>query len=774
MTLQELTLPLRRGLGRLRSRVRSLLVIYGTARAVVFLVTALLVLFAADYVLRLPLGVRQFALLLLFGGLGVVLYRRLVRPLQRPLPDALLAAHVERDHPELQDRLVSSLAFLEAERDPENSDSPELMRAVIEETVQITPRIRFADAARSRNTTRWASGAAAMFALVVLLASMQPTLASTFVQRDLLLRDVAWPRRTTIAVLDMEPGVAREVTLHHDTTLQFRVEGAIPDRLELRFREESDRDGSIPAEIVELAPSAEDPALFTYTLHVDADYAFSITGGDDDRADTYRVKALTPPSVTGLELRCTFPTYLGLAPETRTDGDQRIPEGTKIDMRVKTNMPLQSASLVVAGSEPVALEKLGDREYRTALAPDADLRYSFLLVGPRGERNEPHTYVVRVSRDRAPDLRVRTPGARADRSPDGVALISFRARDDHRLDKAEFHYRINEGEERTVALGEAGGAGVRFLRGAQDDAEDAADDAADDAAGERDRLLLGLIALDLAQLRRPDGKPLREDDRLEFRIEVTDSAGKRTSTSQRGTARSINIAPSNQFENDIDARQRDLLEGLERTERQALKAGLEILGALNDDPTADDGDDFQRQLGRGQAGVGRMVDQLGQLAGEVRGLVNLYVFNRLDDKATAEQALPLYERFLLRKPGKGDAPFRGELYRALWQAQQDSTLRAGGAYLPLLEMADLADRLVADTAPQVYATLRKAARPGLDRAEARVLLQRASDDQQSVSEGLQRLRRLMREWQTYDGVVRALRRLKDDQSRIVEELKKEN
>ncbi|MHC4953940.1 MAG: hypothetical protein ACYTGZ_08615, partial [Planctomycetota bacterium] len=295
MTLLELTRPLRSGLARLRARVRTLLLVHGCSRAVVFLVAILVALFVGDYVLRLPLAVRKFAFLAVLVGLATVLFRRLILPLRAPLGDDVLATRVEERFPHLGNRLISSLAFLKASSDPDNADSPALMRAVVEETVQLAPDIRFADVARARVPMRWAAGAGAMVLVATTGALAQPDLAATFVQRDILLRDVAWPRRTTLVVLDMEPDTPRNVTLHHDTQLRVRADGAVPERVELRFRERGTGDGL--EEIVELAPSAEDPSIFTFNLQVDADYEFYVTGGDDDRALVYQIHALTPPAV---------------------------------------------------------------------------------------------------------------------------------------------------------------------------------------------------------------------------------------------------------------------------------------------------------------------------------------------------------------------------------------------------------------------------------------------------------------------------------------------
>jgi len=747
----------------------------------VFLGAVLVLSFIGDYGLRLPLGVRQIALFATLVGLATVVFRRLVRPLRESLSDAILATRVEERYPELEDRLVSSLAFLEASNDPDNEDSPALMRAVIEETARMTPGIRFSDVAHARVPLRWAAGAGAVVLCAATAALAQPQLAETYLQRDILLRDVAWPRRTTLRVVDMEPGSARTVTLHHDTLIRIRAEGAVPERIEMRFREIGSDDDDRIAEIVEIAPAADDPSLFTFNLHVDADYEFVVTGGDDDRAEVYRIQALTPPAVVGIEMRCTYAAYLGREDEVLTDGDQRVPEGTVIELRATVNMELTEARIQIAGVEPTPLERVGDRVYRARLEPKKDLRYAFLLAGPHGERNEPHTFVLRVSKDRAPDLRVRAPSARAERALGGVALIAFSARDDHRIAEARFSYRVGDDPERTITLGsdnrntsEAGNDGaIRFLRAPDRVEPSEGHDLAPDtkpgskSAAEQGETLLGLVAVDLARLKRADGNALQKDAVITYRIEVTDSAGKVTKTR---AGRQLHATADSEIELIVEGRQRDLREGVERSETQAATVRVELgeLGTASPTGALTEAD-IRRQLGRTQAATARLIDQLSLVSGHLRSLVNLYVFNRLDDAATANQVLPFFERHLLQRGRKNVAAFRGSLYRDIWRAQQESRIRAGGAYLQLLEMADLSDRLSSEYGPAAYGALRDAGR-GIQKTGSADPIRVAAREQERIDKGLERLRRLMREWQSYEGVVRGIRRLREDEARIVEEL----
>ena len=768
----------------MRARVRALLLLLGCSRAVVFLGVVLLLLFAGDYALRLPLAVRQVAFFATLAGLALVVFRRLILPLRTPLSDTVLAMRVEERYPELDDRLVSSLAFLDAANDPENEDSPELMRAVIEETAGITPRIRFADVAHARIPMRWAGAAAAVVLCGATAAFAQPKLTDTFVQRAILLRDVSWPRRTTLSVVDMEPGTARRVTLHHDTMLRIRAEGAVPERIELRFRETGGARERGFEEVIELAATADDPSLFTFNLNVDADYEFSVRGGDDDRGELYRIEALTPPAVLSIEMTCTYPAYLEREDAVLTDGDQRLPEGTVIDLRATVNMDLTDARIQVAGGQPQPLEKVDERVYRTRLEPAKDLRYSFLLVGPHGERNEPHTFVLRISKDRAPDLRIRAPSARTERTAKGVALISFTARDDHRIQSARFSYSIDGEPEQTVELEKDTGresdtgpeSAVRFLRGAPV-AANAGDARKGDESQKGDRVL-GLVVLDMARLKRANGDAMAKDTPVTYRIDVVDSAGKTTKTR---AGRMVQVTADTEIEAVIEGRQRDLHDGLERTEAQADTVRVELAELDPASPAASPTGgltdaDLRRQIGRAQAATGRLTDNLSVLSGHLRSLVNLYAFNRLDDAATANQLLPFYERHLLELNDKSQGAFRGSLYRDLWKAQTESRVRAGGAYLQLLEMADLADRLARDHSPAAYAALRVAMRRATGAKDADPSPAGADPltitvrEQDQIEAGLQRLRRLMREWQSYEGVVRGIRRLREDEKRIIEEL----
>ncbi|MHC4575799.1 MAG: hypothetical protein ACYTED_00185 [Planctomycetota bacterium] len=747
MTLLELTRPLRRGLAGLRRRVRSLLLILGVARIVVFLVAALVVFFLADYFLRLPLSVRGVFLTALIVATAAVLVRRLLAPLTVPLTNERLAARVEAAHPELQDRLRSSLAFPRTADDPDNEDSPELMRVVVGETVRLASSIRFHEVAKSHRAASWAVGAAALLFVVLTAAVAQRELATTFIQRSLLLREIEWPRRTTLMVKEMEPGEPRRVTRGRETTLHIRAEGSVPDRVQFTFWEKAaERDR---ADWIELTPSAEDSALFVFTLRVLTSYEFTVTGGDDDRALVYAIEALTPPAILGIEMEAEYPAYLERPSETLKGGGQRLPQGTRARLRVRTNMALKRATIAMGADEPRPLEREAPQVYATDLVAEKNVRYSIRLVGANGEENDPgvDTFLLQVARDQAPVARILTPSARTERVPGGVVLVAFTARDDHRVMQAALHYQVNEDAERVIAAGEAGGEAIRALT----------------ALPQPPNLVHGLMAIDLAQLRKLDGHLVAQGDRVTFYLTATDSSGKRYRT--RSSYR-VELVTEDDLGQTIQGRQQELRESVRRADERAHKAA-DLRQQVTD--AREDAKEFRRWSGRAQAAQARVVDDLASVGRRVQGVLNLYVFNRLDDRSAADQILPYYERPLLAPSDRTGVPFRGHLYRALWSARQERRIRAGDTYAKLIEMADLADRLATEHGPRAYRALgRVAAAPDPRVQEAALTDVRA--EQKTITDGLAKLARLMREWESFEGVVRWFKGLRDAEQGVVDDL----
>ena len=750
--LFPLTRPLRRGLALLRARVRALLMLLGSARTVSTLVAGFALLFVLDYYLRVPAVVRGVLLAGLVAGLGYTILRHLVHPLGDSLSDGDLAEHVEAAFPELEDRLASSISFGSRTLDPHNEDSPALMQAVIEETVHVARDLPFGSVARSRKVVPSMVLAAVALVGAVIGVQQEPGLFRIFVARDLLLRDAAWPRRTTLSVevqgKELVPGRPLRVTRGRDVTIDVTADGSIPDEVEFQFWEL--QRGRDRAERFDLNPSPEQRGRFSLSLPVRTSLAFTVAGGDDDRREIYMLEALTPPAVLGVTMLCQYPPYLGRDAETLEGGDQRLPTGTKVQLRIRVNMDLKRASLVLGSEQPARLERIEDQAdvYGHELEVREDLRYSVRLEGVHGERNDPavDTFFLRAVRDQAPVLRIHTPSARVDRTSRGVLLVRFEAHDDYRITDTELIYKIGDQESRTLKLGAARRDGAHLAQ-------------AQPAQAAR---VWGLAVLDFSLLQQADGRPLARGTDFEYRLRVTDSAGKVTETPARG----VNLVAEKEIVRGVEGHQQTLFDRVDRARRKSQEAEA-LLRSLND-AFAEDGGGALLWARRARSAEGRVGQDMQRIASRVSNILNDYTFNRLDDPSAADQMLPFYERHLLDADG-GPVPFRDTLYRDLWSAVQERAIRVGGSPHKLLQMAALSHYLAGDVAPVVYQALDQLTL-GPQPAEARRLLEIAVDKHKELADGLRTLTRLLREWRTYEGVVQTFKLILEIQSDVRDEL----
>ncbi|MFQ5843962.1 MAG: DUF4175 family protein, partial [Planctomycetota bacterium] len=579
----------------------------------------------------------------------------------------------------------------------------------------------------------------------------EPELFYTFVARDLLLGRTTWPRRTTLLVENMEPGIPLRVTRGREVTLRVRARGSVPDEVEFRYWE-LER-GAAETERFDLNSSQEDPRLFSLSLPVQTSIAFTVAGGDDRRREVYTLQALTPPGVLGVFLDCVYPEYLGRPAERLEGGDQRLPVGTQVKLWLRLSMPVRTAALVLGHSDPVVLQPGEPTLFTHSLRIEHDLRYSIRLEGEHGETNDPaaDTYFLRAVRDLAPVLRVHTPASRVQRTARGVLLMRFEAHDDYRITGTELVYQVAGGKERSLGLGGAERPGVRLAQ-------------AEPVAPER---VWGLVSLDFNVLRRDDGRPVERGNAVLYRLRITDSAGQVTET----PLRRVDLVPERELARTVEGRQQALFEAVERTRRKSREAGG-LLTSLSDAYPGQGTPGPQALLWsrRARSAEGRIGQELRRISVKVGDLLNLYVFNRLDDASAADQMLPFYERHLLERGATGDAAFRAALYRGLWAAVEERAIRVGGSPAKLLRMSAVSHRLAGEVAPRVYRALDRFTL-GPEPAAAEPLLRTALEGHKALEEGLALLGRLMREWRTYEGVVQAFKLILEIENRVERELK---
>ncbi|MFP6700705.1 MAG: hypothetical protein VB861_03110 [Planctomycetaceae bacterium] len=357
-TAHSLPLPLQTAFGQLARRWRWLTVLHGIG---LFLLTTTALLAAGvllDLLLPLSTSLRILDLLLVGSGIAWAGYRLVLKRITAAISRAELAALVERLHPELEERLTSSVELLEA-NDQHGSDSLRLL--LLEETTTAAQSVDFRQVLSLRNAAvmlAWAGVAAGlMFGPLAVPNSGHALLMTRFF--------VPWSNlgRTVLYRVSVEDG-DRVVARGSDVHVRVRIEAptalaskptssqadeqrpmAQPRNVWCRW---THPDGSTDRRLMER--TADKTAYATtwpevlrgFEFHVDADGSLS-------KLHTVRVVEL--PAVVGITLNVTPPPYTRLPTRTldAVVGDVTVLAGSRLNWQLQFNKPIQHVRLKLLG-----------------------------------------------------------------------------------------------------------------------------------------------------------------------------------------------------------------------------------------------------------------------------------------------------------------------------------------------------------------------------------------------------------------------------------------
>lgn len=414
----------------LRRRVRLLLALDGFALLVVFAVAYVTFVPLLDWIVfrlafeQLPGAFRLTLLSLAILAAAWILVRRILRPLAWKISDDDVAVLVERQNPQVKDRLLAAIQLARGARGDDSFNSPELVQKLIGETAELARGID-----PSRILYRRGVAATCALAGVIALAA-----AGTFALADpelavrgwkrLLGLDVRWPQLTFLEFVGFDAEGRLVVARGEEVTLRVRAGGRIPSSLLLYYRyEETGEEGRT---FVNRHPTED---LFEHTFKTVKGPFLVWARGGDAVTPKYRVETRTPPSLSQATLSVEYPAYIPgeaveigvrdkgwLPPGTPTGvRDFSAPEGARVVLRGRSNIEL---------SPDVEIHYVADLERRleARLSPDARGfetefvvdqergRLSVVLRGTNGlASRERYVYHVRGIEDRKPDILVRSP-----------------------------------------------------------------------------------------------------------------------------------------------------------------------------------------------------------------------------------------------------------------------------------------------------------------------------------------------------------------------------
>lgn len=451
---------------RLRLLVRLYSLAEGLATVAIVLSAGFWIGLAVDWLLE-PRPAVRIAMWAAVGlaALGAA-WRYIGRRAFASLPSDSLALLVERQYPELNEALVTTVQASTSRNSPDQAwglSAHPFGRTLIDATgrqvASAMDEVRLRRVFDMRPLVRKGAVAFALLAAIAAFALVQRSAFDFWIER-MRLSEQLWPRRVQLTVVGFEDrDVSPVVNVARDDDFELNVLASIlnghtaPDEVEIRWRRTSDdgRGGGPMLRIGSAVPGRDEAQQYSYTFKVSSDLKFDVIGGDD-RVRNLRLHAVERPAVTRVWLEVEYPKYMQR--ESRSipiSGRAELPEGARAVCRVEANKPL--ASLEVRDSaEQIDLptERPEDEPQQFSFAIDAataDRVFMITMHDADGvENRDPFRLPLSVLRDEAPEMSVQLRGIGSAVTPQATIPLAGRASDDYALEEVWFEYQIDDEE----------------------------------------------------------------------------------------------------------------------------------------------------------------------------------------------------------------------------------------------------------------------------------------------------------------------------------------
>jgi hypothetical protein len=439
-----------------RSRQRSVAIGQGAARIVLALIGLIMAFFLIDWLIlakstpgsgdRLARGILVVAML---ATLGWVVWRSLISVLLHTPDDDEVALKVEKGHPELRGRLISTIQL---RRSSTAAGSKDLIAALEADTVAFVGAKHFTDIidlALLKKVALWALG---VLVLVGALSAWRSDFAAAVLAR-LALTESTYP--TAAKIIKVTDGTTTARGEPFTIAVELDPTATLPDKASATIRDTEGRTSELP-----LTRMNATSAVYTGTIdQVLGDLEFRPAAHDALWPRYEKIIAVDRPAIKSLNLAYRFPDYLNKKPETSVVGDIRAPEGSHVTITATFNRPVVSAKLVMRNDQkeekPLDLMLQDDGAKASIDLPiQNDGSWKLLLrTADQFDNKNPIDYVIDAVADRAPTAKISFPAQ--DKTVTRFARwpVKFTARDDHGIAKGRLKYVISTADEALAGTG---------------------------------------------------------------------------------------------------------------------------------------------------------------------------------------------------------------------------------------------------------------------------------------------------------------------------------
>ncbi len=435
---------------------RAVLFLAGlSATASVVILTSVALSFLANVVI-LPVWLKA-TLLLLSGGLTLVFFGRFA--VARLFSGNIegVAVRLETKYPDLKGRLIAAIQFARMQATP--GYSAELMALTERQALQKAGLVNFNEVLTFHPLLKTGRLFLLAGALAAVLVMAMPGLFSysydvyshptTEIAPPLGYKVVPVPGSTEwVKYRDIEVGAAifgdrlpKKAVIYH------RLVGGSWQRSEtdLRTKKSFSVDGG-------------DSLTVGITLRqISRSFDYYVEAGRV-KTDVQKIDVVDRPRVTGIKLSIFYPDYTELPPAVidENNGTFSALVGSRVNMEVETNLPVQQAELLFADTSRYPL-KISGKNAETSLLVDKSRSYHIRLTDHLGEQNpDPIEYYITAVPDEYPSINVLRPGYDVNLNDEMVLPLKVRIFDDFGFSSLVLKYvvvsRGRQSEEHVAVL----------------------------------------------------------------------------------------------------------------------------------------------------------------------------------------------------------------------------------------------------------------------------------------------------------------------------------
>ena len=423
-------------------RVRRILLVRGTCATLAVFVASVLSTMAIDAMVTIYVSwVRWLLWACCVAATAAVAWFALIKPLRRKFTAAEIAALIERNHPELEERLSTVVELAQA---GDLSSSSRLMEEITKDAVKdvqtVSPKKEFT----GRTVKPRFIAAAIAVGILLLLFAAFPDATLRLATRALV--PSAEVDNIYASSLKVSPGdkVILEGT---PLALSLAVSEGFPSRAFVRTRQDG-RSEAVERMVRVSEEGAEGPVIYSFSYpRVTKSFNYRISCGSA-LTRAYRVEVVPEPRYSERMVEVRHPEYTGREPERYTNTAAIVGlEGSKVTVSVKPSRPDVEGSITLPGDVVVSgSESDGRLSFSFNLEKGCEGGWSSQVWDSHGFTNQMETSSITIVKDMPPEAKLVSPEKMDLKLPvNGSLPLEYSIKDDFGLSRTTLEVCIGAG-----------------------------------------------------------------------------------------------------------------------------------------------------------------------------------------------------------------------------------------------------------------------------------------------------------------------------------------